>query len=271
MQQTSLGDHLRQWRRRRHMSQLDLALEAEISQKHLSFVESGRASPSREMVLRLAERLDVPRREQNSLLVAAGYAPLFQERPLDDNEMMSVRSAIDLVLNAQAPCPALAVDRHWNMVAANRAVPPLLEGVKPNLLEAPVNVLRLSLHPDGLAPRIVNLAEWREHILERLKRQATVTGDSALIDLFRELSGLGGGARIARGSSDASRDRVFVPLRLQTAVGTLDLISTTTLFGTPLDITMSEIAIESFLPADGATAQLLARLAQTPARAPPEP
>lgn len=243
------------------MSQLDLALEADISQKHLSFVESGRASPSREMVLRLAEHLEMPRREQNSLLVAAGYAPVFQERALDDAEMTAVRSAIDRVLEAQAPCPALAVDRHWHMLAANRAVAPLLTGAAAWLLEPPVNVLRLSLHPQGLAPRIVNFAEWRDHVLERLKRQATATGDAALVELFRELSELGGGKRSSRVSTEPARDRVFVPLRFATDAGTLDLISTTTLFGTPLDITMSEIAIESFLPADRETAQLLAKFA----------
>ena len=243
------------------MSQLDLALEAEISQKHLSFVESGRASPSREMVLRLAERLDVPKREQNSLLVAAGYAPLFQERSLDDAEMASVRSAIDHVLDAYIPFPALAVDRHWTMLAANRAVHLLAEGAAAWLLAPPVNVLRLSLHPEGLAPRIVNLPEWREHILERLKRQATVTGDAVLIELYRELADYGGGKRSAHSSPDAARDRVFVPFRLATEAGTLDMISTTTLFGTPLDITMAEIAIESFLPANLETAQRLTGLA----------
>ena len=243
------------------MSQLDLALEADISQKHLSFVESGRASPSREMVLRLAEHLEMPRREQNSLLVAAGYAPVFQERALDDADMSAVRSAIDRVLEAQAPCPALAVDRHWHMLAANRAVAPLLTGAAAWLLEPPVNVLRLSLHPQGLAPRIVNFPEWRDHVLERLKRQATATGDVALVELFRELSELGGGKRSSRVPTEPARDRVFVPLRFATDVGTLDLISTTTLFGTPLDITMSEIAIESFLPADRETAQLLAKFA----------
>lgn len=242
------------------MSQLDLALEADISQKHLSFVESGRASPSREMVLRLAEHLEMPRREQNSLLVAAGYAPVFLERALDDAEMVAVRSAIDCVLEAQSPCPALAVDRHWHMLAANRAVAPLLTGAAAWLLEPPVNVLRLSLHPAGLAPRIVNFAEWRGHILDRLKRQATATGDAVLVELFRELSELYGGKRSAR-VSEPARNRVFVPLRFATDAGTLDLISTTTLFGTPLDITMSEIAIESFLPADRETAQRLATFA----------
>lgn len=266
MQQISVGDHLRQWRRRRHMSQLDLALEADISQKHLSFVESGRASPSREMVLRLAEHLEMPKREQNSLLVAAGYAPVFQERSLASAEMAAVRAAIDRVLEAHAPSPALAVDRHWHMLAANQAVAPLMTGAAGWLLDPPVNVLRLSLHPAGLAPRIVNFAEWRSHILERLKRQATATGDAALVALFRELSELGGGTRTSRASSEPARDRVFVPLRFATDAGTLDLLSTTTLFGTPLDITMSEIAIESFLPADRDTARLLAKLAGDGAR-----
>ena len=263
MQQISLGDHLRQWRRRRHMSQLDLALEADISQKHLSFVESGRASPSRDMVLRLADRLEVPRREQNALLVAAGYAPVFQERSLDDVEMAAVRTAISHVLDAHGPFPALAVDRHWRMIAANRAVTSLLAGAAPKVLEPPVNVLRLSLHPDGLAPAIVNLTEWRDHVIERLKRQATATGDPILIELLREISEYAVGRHRLRTPTKKAKDRVFVPLRLSTPIGILDLISTTTLFGTPLDITMSEIAIEAFLPANTETTRLLTSLADT--------
>src|SRR3712207_4753499 len=162
-----IGDHLREWRQRRRMSQLELALEAEISTRHLSFLETGRASPSREMVLHLAERLGVPLRERNVLLVAAGYAPVFAARSLDDPALKEARAAVDLVLKGHEPYPALAVDRHWTLVAANAAVPPLLAAVAPALLEPPVNVLRLGLHPEGLAPLIENLAEWRGHLLSR--------------------------------------------------------------------------------------------------------
>ncbi|MGY3074496.1 transcriptional regulator with XRE-family HTH domain [Bradyrhizobium sp. LM6.10] len=164
-------DHLREWRQRRRMSQLDLAGEAEISARHLSFVETGRAAPSRDMVLRLAERLDVPLRERNVLLVAAGYAPAFPQRPLEDPALKSARQAIDLVLKAHEPNPALAYDRHWNLVSANRMLAPLLAGIPERLLGPPLNVLRLALHPEALAPRTVNLAEWYGHLLERLHRQ----------------------------------------------------------------------------------------------------
>ena len=174
-QPVHIGDHLREWRQRRRMSQLDLAGEAEISARHLSFVETGRAAPSRDMVLRLAERLDVPLRERNVLLVAAGYAPAFPQRPLEDPALKSARQAIDLVLRAHEPNPALAYDRHWNLVTANRMVAPLLEGVPERLLGQPFNVLRLAFHPEGLAPRTVNLAEWCAHLLERLHRQSEAT------------------------------------------------------------------------------------------------
>ena len=257
MQRNPLGDHLRQWRRRRHMSQLDLALEADVSQKHLSFVESGRASASRDMVLRLAERLDVPRREQNAMLVAAGFAPVFLERSLDDPEMSAVRTAIGHVLDAYVPFPALAVDRHWTMLAVNSAVSALLESADPKLLKPPVNVLRLALHPKGLAPSILNYAEWFTHVVDRLKRQATMTGDATLIEMIREFADYGDDARLARSAGPAESGDIFVPLRLRTKSGTLDLISTTTLFGTPRDITMAEVAIEAFLPATPVTATLL--------------
>lgn len=173
-----VGRLLKEWRMRRRLSQLELALEAETSPRHLSFIETGRSTPSREMLLRLAERLDVPLRERNTLLVAAGYAPRFPERRLDDDELAAAQRVVELVLKGHEPFPALAVDRHWNLVARNDAVPPLLVGVDPALLEPPVNVLKLSLHPNGLAPRIVNLAEWREHLLDRLRKQIEATADS---------------------------------------------------------------------------------------------
>jgi transcriptional regulator with XRE-family HTH domain len=188
----SVGEHLRQWRQRRRMSQLDLACEAEISTRHLSFLETGRARPSREMVLQLSETLEIPLRERNVLLVAAGFAPNFPERQLDDEALAPARRAMELVLKGHEPYPALALDRRWTMVAANAAVAPLMDGVDPMLLHGPVNVLRLSLHPAGLAPRIANLAEWRRHLLERLRRQTELTADPALAALMEELKGYPG-------------------------------------------------------------------------------
>src|SRR6266513_3553917 len=182
-----VGDHLREWRQRRHLSQLDLAGDAAISARHLSFVETGRASPSREMVLKLAERLDVPLRERNVLLVAAGFAPAFPQRALDDPALKSAREAINLVLKAHEPNPALAYDRHWNLVSANRMVAPLLEGVPERLLGQPFNILRLAFHPEGLAPRTVNLAEWSSHLLERLHRQCEATADPEMVRLYHVL------------------------------------------------------------------------------------
>src|SRR5271154_4116351 len=191
-----VGGLLREWRQRRRLSQLDLACDAGISTRHLSFVETGRAHPSRDMLLHLSERLDVPVRERNVLLVAAGYAPIFPERPLADPALAPARAAIDLILEQQLPYPAFALDRQWRIVASNAALPELYDGVAPDLLQAPVNAMRLSLHPNGLAPRIVNLAEWRGHLLDQLRRQVELTADTALIELLREVSSyLSGGAR----------------------------------------------------------------------------
>ena len=168
---TAVGDHLRQWRQRRRLSQLDLALDAEISTRHLSFLETGRAQPSRDMVLRLAEHLEIPLRERNTILVAAGFAPVFPQRSLDDPALAAARRAVDVILAGHEPYPALVVDRGWNLVSANRMIAPMMAGVSPHLLDAPLNVLRLTLHPEGLAPRISNLHEWRAHLLDRLRRQ----------------------------------------------------------------------------------------------------
>ena len=201
-----VGDHLREWRQRRHLSQLDLAGDAEISARHLSFVETGRAAPSRDMVLKLAERLDVPLRERNVLLVAAGFAPAFPQRSLDDPALKSARAAIDLVLKAHEPNPALAYDRHWNLVSANRMVAPLLEGVPARLLGQPFNILRLAFHPEALAPRTVNLAEWCGHLLERLHRQCEATADPELIKLYEELKAYPIPARSAPLSARQRRD-----------------------------------------------------------------
>lgn len=248
-----IGDHLREWRQRRRMSQLDLAVEAEVSARHLSFVETGRAAPSRDMVLKLAERLDVPLRERNVLLVAAGYAPAFQQRPLEDPALKSARQAIDLVLKAHEPNPALAVDRHWNLVSANRMVAPLLEGIPPRLLGQPFNVLRLAFHPEALAARTVNLAEWCGHLLERLHRQCEATADPELVKLYNDLKSYPIPAR----SAPLSSDNVAIPFKMRYQGEILSFFSTTMVFGTPVDITLSELAIETFFPADEKTAERL--------------
>jgi transcriptional regulator with XRE-family HTH domain len=254
-----VGEQLRDWRQRRRLSQLDLATEAEISTKHLSFLESGRARPSREMVLHLAERLDVPLRERNTLLVAAGFAPIFSERRLDDPALAEARAAIDLVLKGHDPYPALAVDRHWNLVAANEAVRRLLAPTDASLLQPPANVLRISLHPKGLAPRIVNLAEWRAHLLSRLRRQVEISADPALAELLEELMRYPAPAS-ARPLRPEQAHGVVIPLQLATDSGTLSFISTTTVFGTPVDVTLSELALETFFPADQETATALRQL-----------
>jgi len=254
------GDHLREWRSKRHMSQLDLASEAEISTRHLSFLETGRAQASREMLLHLSEQLDIPLRERNVILIAAGYAPVFEERPLAAPEMVAARSAVERVLKGHEPFPALAIDRHWQLVSANAAVAPLLEGVDAELLKPPVNVLRLSLHPSGLAPRVANLTEWRGHLLMRLRAQIDRTADAALIDLLAELTKFPATNLLPR--MPPPRDEtagVFVPFQIVTDAGKFSFISTTTIFGTPIDVTLSELALECFFPADEATAQALQR------------
>jgi transcriptional regulator with XRE-family HTH domain len=260
-----IGDHLRAWRQRRRMSQLDLASEAEISTRHLSFVESGRAQPSRDMVLHLAERLEIPLRDRNVLLVSAGFAPVFPERQLEDPALQSARRAIDLVLAGHEPYPALAVDRHWQLVAANAALRRLLVGISAKLLTPPVNVLRLSLHPDGLAPRIANLAQWRQHLLDRLRRQLDLSADPVLSELIAELRAYPAPTRPGRPreTSPADFGGVVVPFSLVAEGGVLSFFSTTTVFGTPLDITLAELALESFFPADAATVEALRHLAKS--------
>ncbi len=246
-----IGEHLRGWRQRRHLSQLDLAGDADISARHLSFVETGRSAPSREMVLKLAERLDVPLRERNVLLVAAGFAPAFPQRALDDPALKSAREAINLVLKAHEPNPALAYDRHWNLVSANRMLAPILEGVAPHLLSPPFNILRVAFHPEGLAPRTVNLGEWAAHLLERLHRQCEATADPGLIKLYNELRSYPLPAR----AGPVSPDNVAIPFKLRHNGEVLSFISTTMVFGTPVDVTLSELALETFFPADELTAR----------------
>ena len=255
-QHDGVGGLLRGWRQRRRLSQLHLSLEAGVSQRHLSFVESGRAAPSREMVLTLADALSVPLRERNRLLLAAGYAPTFADRPLDAPELQPALAAVQRILDGHAPNPALAIDRHWNLLLANAAVPLLLAGVRDrSLLEPPVNALRLSLHPGGLAPDILNFSQWRAHVLERLRGLNEVAADPVLAGLERELAGYP--AQGAPGSAHEPADPIAVPLRLRVGGAELSFITTTTVFGAPLDITLSELAIESFFPADDATARFL--------------
>ena len=256
-----IGALIRDWRGRRRMSQLDLALEAEISQRHLSFLESGRAAPSRDMVMRLAEQLEVPLRERNRFLLAAGFAPSIPERRMDDPALEPMMAAVELVLKGHEPNPAVAVDRHWNMVAGNAMIGPLLAGVADaGLLAPPVNVLRLSLHPQGLAPRIVNLGEWRAHLLERLRRQTETFADPVLAALERELAAYPGGlTRTPVIHDDVSA--IVHPLRLRAGETVLSFLSTITVFGTPLDVTLSELAIESFFPADDETRLALREMA----------
>ncbi len=246
------------------MSQLLLATEADISTRHLSFVESGRALPSREMVMHLAERLDVPLRARNALLVAAGYAPLFRERPLSDPQLAAAREAVELVLKGHEPYPALAIDRHWTIVTTNNALAPLLSGASPELLMPPVNALRLSLHPRGIAASIVNWHAWREHVLARLQRQIEVSGDDTLSALRDELATYPPPPDAGPADPDDTRlNQIAVPLRLRTPLGVLSFFSTTTVFGTPVDVTLSELAIEAFFPADQQTAAALREFAES--------
>lgn len=252
----SVGGHLRTWRERHRLSQLHCALEANISQRHLSFLETGRARPSRDMLIHLADRLNIPLRERNAALLAAGFAPAYSDRELTDPEMEAAHAALKTILEAHEPFPALVIDRHWNMLQANGPVGPLLDGVADQtLLTPPINVLRLSLHPKGLAPRIENLGEWRDHLLHRLDRQIATTGDETLAHLRAELSAFGKPGQ--EGNDASGHAGVFVPLRLQTPLGKLSFLSTTTVFGTPRDVLLSEIAIETFFPADQTTAQHL--------------
>jgi transcriptional regulator with XRE-family HTH domain len=257
--QTSFGLQLRAWRQQRRRTQLELALDAKVSQRHLSFIESGRSKPSREMVLLLAEQLDIPIRERNALLQAAGFAPHYPERPLGDAALAAARGVVDTILRGHAPNPALAIDRYWHMIDANSAVAPLLSGVRDSsLLQPPVNVLRLSLHPHGLAPQIANLQEWRAHLLARLRHQVQSSADPKLGALLEDLTGMSEHA--AQAGPPAGTVSFAVPLELDTSVGRLSLVTTTTVFGTPTEITLAELAIEAFYPANDATAARLRRL-----------
>lgn len=251
-----VGVLLREWRERRRLSQLDLSVRAEVSTRHLSFVETGRSQPSRSMVLHLAEHLDVPLRERNQLLLAGGYAPVYGQRALDSDGMTAVRSAIRRLLAAAEPFPAVVVNRYWNRVDANASLALLVADVADHLLAPPVNVLRLSLHPDGVAPRIVNLGEWRAHVLGRLRRQVELTADQRLAQLYTELAGYPCDQPEPDVELPGPAD-VFTPLRLRHDAGELSFFSTVATFGTPLDVTVAELAVESFYPADDHTAAVL--------------
>jgi transcriptional regulator with XRE-family HTH domain len=252
--QRPVGERLRQWREHRRLSQLDLALQADVSTRHLSFVETGRAVPSREMVLRLADQLEVPLRERNELLLSAGYAPAFPETPLEAPPMHAVRDALRQVLSGHEPYPALVVDRHWNLVDANHAASIFTRDLPPDLLDPPTNVLRASLHPRGFAPRIINLAEWRGHLLHRLRREIALTADGELSALYEELRGYPC-EHAASGMPEQSA--VVLPLRIRSELGELAFFSIVASIGTPVDITVSELVIESFFPADQHTASAL--------------
>jgi transcriptional regulator with XRE-family HTH domain len=261
----SVGELLRAWRERRRLSQLELSSRVEISSRHLSFIETGRSRPSAEMVLRITDHLDVPLRARNAMLLSAGFAPAFAESALDTPPMAGILTAVRQVLRGHEPYPALALDRHWDLVEANRGIEIFTSKVAPALLAGPVNVGRLSLHPDGLAPHIVNLGEWRAHLLGRLRREIDATGDAELADLYAELRELPGGDG---GDGDGGghdhpdgpprRDAVVLPLRFRHDGRELAFVSTTAVFGTPVEVTVSELAIESFFPADEATGRALA-------------
>jgi transcriptional regulator with XRE-family HTH domain len=250
------GDLIREWRQRRRLSQLDLAIAANVSSRHLSFVETGRSRPTSEMILRLAEHLDVPLRDRNALLLAGGFAPAYPERGLAEPELQAVRDALKRVLDGHEPYPAAVVNRWWELVDANAGIALFTGDVSPELLEPPVNVLRLSLHPDGMAPRIANLPEWRAHLLARLHRQAEATGDPRLFSLYSELEAYPGGQGVQ--AQPPLPTDVVVPLRYRVSGAELSFLSITAVIGTPMDVTVEELAIESFYPADHQTAKALA-------------
>jgi transcriptional regulator with XRE-family HTH domain len=256
--QAEVGSLLRQWRERRRVTQLELALDAGISARHLSFVETGRSQPGREMLLRVLEQLKVPFREQNRLLLAAGHAPAYPERSFKDPDLAPVRDALDLILSGHEPYPAVAVDRAWNMVAANRALLALTEAVEidPELLEPPINVIRIGLHPRGLGPLFVNLGDWHAHWIRRLENQLTATGNEQLAALIDEVAGYPVPEREA--AAESSADEMLGPVRVRTPNGgELAFFGMFASFDTPFEVTTSELAIELLFPADRETAETL--------------
>lgn len=254
MSVTEVGPLLREWRERRRLSQLELSLRAEVSTRHLSFVETGRSRPTAEMIERLAGHLDVPLRERNRLLLAGGFAPVHPEHDLDGPDLAAVREALGVVLAAHEPHPAVLLNRWWELVDANAAIAPLLDGVDATLLQPPVNVLRLSLHPRGLAPRIANLGQWRGHLLEQLARRIDRTADPVLVELATELAAYPAGET---GPEPATAAGVVLPLRLASPAGELSFFSIAAHVGTATDVTVEELTLEAFYPADAATAERL--------------
>ncbi|MBC2777256.1 helix-turn-helix domain-containing protein [Parasphingopyxis marina] len=250
-----VGQQLRQWRERRRVSQMQLALDADISPRHLSFIETGRSRPSTGTLERLAEQLEVPYRARNGMLRAAGFAPRHAERPLDDPAMEQALVAIQHILKGHEPYPAIAVDRHWNILAANDAISFFTEQIGSALLAQPMNALKIALHPEGLAPQVVNLAEWHAHVMEQLDRSIEASADEGLVALRAEIAGYPHAQ--AEEPPAADPDRIWLPLIIDTVVGRMSFVSTITIFGTPVDVTLSELALEAFYPADEATADIL--------------
>ncbi|MET9021344.1 helix-turn-helix transcriptional regulator [Actinopolymorpha sp. NPDC004070] len=272
----TIGMLVKRWRERRRRSQLDLSLAAEMSARHLSYIETGRSNPSPAMIERICGELDVPLRERNRFHLAAGFAPVYRERPLTD--LGAARDAVRAVLAGMEPNPAVAVNVHWDLLAANGAMGAFLRDLPGELGQAPVNILRATLHPDGLAAQIVNLAQWRSHVLRRVRRQLERTAADGLAPLLTELEGYGPPAAQSTPTAapapstpstpsaptDATTaDDLVVPLRMTTPYGDLALLYTATVFGSPRDVTLDEIAIETFFPADRATARVLRSLADT--------
>ncbi|WP_019071359.1 helix-turn-helix domain-containing protein [Streptomyces hokutonensis] len=253
-----VGPLLRAWRERRRVSQLELALRADSSARHISFVETGRSRPSEEMVLRLAEHLEVPVRERNSLLLAAGYAPRYPETPLDDPALGALREGLERLIQGYEPYPALVVDAVYTVVAANRGITMLLDGVPESLLQPPLNAMRLTLHPEGLAPRIRNLGEWRGHLLAQMERQIALHRSEPLRALYEEVAAYQVPAKAGDEAEPASSVPYFaLPMRIEHEGRVLSFVSSISTFNTPMDVTVSELAIETFLPADPATAKYL--------------
>jgi transcriptional regulator with XRE-family HTH domain len=256
--QLPFGMLLRRWRQRRRMTQMELASAANSSMRHLSYLETGRSQPSREMIMRLAEDLEVPLRERNTLLLSAGFAPSFQERSLD--ELSSARQAIEQILQAHKPFPAFAIDRRWNIVLSNRAIPQLYVDVAPELMAPPVNAVRLMLHPLGMAPRILNFLEWRDHIITVLRRQIDASADDGVQALLAEVVAYPLQSSAVATATTEGPQRYATPLRIATEAGTLSFLNTTTIFGTPTDVTLSELALELLFPADAETREAVSKL-----------
>ncbi|WP_158929221.1 helix-turn-helix domain-containing protein [Acidisphaera sp. S103] len=252
------GILLRRWRQHRRLSQLELAETADSSTRYLSTLETGRATPSRDMVLRLADYLDVPLRERNAMLLAAGFAPCYEERGLA--ELTAARQAIDQILNAHKPYPAFAVDRHWNVILSNSALPRLYDGCAPELLKPPINAIRLLMHPHGMAARILNMREWRWHVITVLRQQIRARPDPRIEDLLDEVIGYAPDRRAELEAIPNSSQQLAVPIKFATDFGTMSFLGTTTVFGTPTEVTLSELALEMWFPADAETAAVAARM-----------